>query len=130
MTFSRTCFSMASSRLQDAPREGHVKSLGKRKTGLATLITGGGARGARGALGALGVLACALAPAQADAAGLYFSDRGVRPMGRGGAFVAGADDLGAVWYNPAGIADAGSAALVDFSWLRFSVDYTRELLVR
>ena len=42
----------------------------------------------------------------AGAAGLYFSDRGVRPLGRGGAFVAGADDLGAIWYNPAGIVDA------------------------
>jgi long-chain fatty acid transport protein len=50
-------------------------------------------------------------------------------MGRGGAFVAGADDLGAVWYNPAGIADAGSAILIDGTWLRFSLDYTREMLV-
>jgi long-chain fatty acid transport protein len=91
-----------------------VKSLGSVRTGLVTLLAFAGA----------------LASARAEAAGLYFSDRGVRPMGRGGAFVAGADDLGAVWYNPAGIADAGSAALVDFSWLRFSVDYTRELLVR
>src|SRR6185312_4251225 len=67
---------------------------------------------------------------EARAAGLYFSDRGVRPMGRGGAFVAGADDLGAVWYNPAGLADAGTSVLVDFSWLRFDVDYTRQLLVQ
>lgn len=43
----------------------------------------------------------------AHAAGLYFSDRGVRSVGRGGAFVAGADDLGVVWSNPAGLADAG-----------------------
>ncbi len=50
-------------------------------------------------------------------------------MGRGGAFVAGADDVGAVWYNPAGLADAGTSVLVDFSWLRFDVDYTRQLLV-
>lgn len=61
------------------------------------------------------------------AAGLYFSDRGVRPMGRGGAFVAGADDLGSIWYNPAGLADAGTSFLADFSWLRFSDDYTRRL---
>src|SRR5204862_8256560 len=73
--------------------------------------------------------ALTLASAEAHAAGLYFSDRGVRPMGRAGAFVAGADDLGAIWYNPAGLADAGSSVLVDFSWLRFDTDYTRQLLV-
>jgi long-chain fatty acid transport protein len=50
-------------------------------------------------------------------------------MGRAGAFVAGADDLGAIWYNPAGIADAGNSLLADFSWLQFSVDYTRVLRV-
>jgi long-chain fatty acid transport protein len=50
-------------------------------------------------------------------------------MGRGGAFVAGADDLGAIWYNPAGLADAGTTFLADFSWLHFSVDYTRRLQV-
>lgn len=71
--------------------------------------------------------ACFASPA--FAAGMYFSDRGVRPMGRGGAFVAGADDLGAIWYNPAGLCDVPSGALADFGWLRFSVDYTRELLV-
>jgi long-chain fatty acid transport protein len=65
----------------------------------------------------------------ADASGLYFTDRGVRPMGRGGAFVAGADDLGAIWYNPAGLADAGTSFLLDASWLQFSVDYARELRV-
>ncbi len=65
----------------------------------------------------------------ASASGLYFTDRGVRPMGRGGAFVAGADDLGATWYNPAGIADAGNSILLDASWLQFSVDYTRVLRV-
>jgi long-chain fatty acid transport protein len=61
----------------------------------------------------------------AHAGGLFTSDRGVRPLGRGGAFVAGADDLGAIWYNPAGLADAGSSVLVDFSWLNFSAEYTR-----
>jgi long-chain fatty acid transport protein len=70
-----------------------------------------------------------LVAARADASGLYFTDRGVRPMGRAGAFVAGADDLGATWYNPAGLADAGTSLLADFSWLRFSVDYTRTLRI-
>ncbi len=50
-------------------------------------------------------------------------------MGRGGAFVAGADDVGAIWYNPAGLADAKTSLLADFSWLRFSSTYTRELRV-
>ena len=66
-----------------------------------------------------------LSSSQAHAAGLYFSDRGVRPLGRGGAFVAGADDLGAMWYNPAGLADAGTSILSDFSWLHFTSEYTR-----
>src|SRR4051812_48093155 len=66
-----------------------------------------------------------LASSNADAAGLFMTDRGVRPMGRGGAFVAGADDLGAIWYNPAGLTDAGSSVLIDFSWLNFSAEYTR-----
>jgi long-chain fatty acid transport protein len=78
---------------------------------------------------AFGFVATALVSSRALAGGLYFSDRGVRPMGRAGAFVAGADDLGAVWYNPAGLADAGTGALADFSFLRFSADYTRELRV-
>jgi long-chain fatty acid transport protein len=79
------------------------------------------------AIAALLVLSCT--PSAARASGLYFTDRGVRPMGRGGAFVAGADDLGATWYNPAGIADAGNSVLFDASWLQFDIDYTRELRV-
>ncbi len=66
---------------------------------------------------------------EARAAGLYFSERGVRPMGRAGAFVAGADDLGAIWYNPAGLADAKTSLLADFSWLRFTSEYTRVLRI-
>ena len=87
-------------------------------------------RGCRAALGsfffAASLLACA---SVAHAGGLYFSDRGVRPMGRAGAFVAGADDLGALWYNPAGLAEARTSVLADFSWLRFSSEYTRQLRV-
>lgn len=62
----------------------------------------------------------------AHASGLYFSERGVRPLGRGGAYVAGADDLGSIWYNPAGLADAGSSVLVDLAWLNYSATFTRE----
>jgi long-chain fatty acid transport protein len=85
----------------------------------------------RSSLGAAALaVACVFTFArEARAAGLYFSDRGVRPMGRGGAFVAGADDLGAIWYNPAGIADAGTSVLVDFGYLHFTDSYARELQV-
>jgi long-chain fatty acid transport protein len=64
-----------------------------------------------------------------SAAGLYFSERGVRPLARGGAFTAGADDLGAIWYNPAGVFDSGTQFLFDASWLHFSDDYTRKAIV-
>ncbi len=75
---------------------------------------------------ALATLALASVPAApARAAGLYYADRGVRPMGRAGAFVAGADDLGAIVYNPAGIYDAGGQFLIDGSWVHFTSDYAR-----
>jgi long-chain fatty acid transport protein len=70
-----------------------------------------------------------LVPTGSRGAGLYFAERGVRPLARGGAFVAGADDLGAVWYNPAGLVEADSSFLVDASWLRFSSDFTRRTQV-
>ncbi len=78
---------------------------------------------------ALTVLLASAGASDAVAGGLYFSDRGVRPMGRAGAFVAGADDLGALWYNPAGLADAGTSLLADFSWLRFTSEFTRQLRI-
>ncbi len=82
----------------------------------------------RRAIVAAALLASLGASYEAHAAGLYFSDRGVRPLGRGGAFVAGADDLGSIWYNPAGIADAGTSVLADFSWLHFTSSFTRQSL--
>ncbi|HRI63154.1 MAG TPA: outer membrane protein transport protein [Polyangium sp.] len=66
----------------------------------------------------------------ADAAGLYISERGVRPLGRGGAFVAGADDLGAIVYNPAGLADVGKTFLLDATYIHFASEYTRRTVVR
>src|SRR4051812_19545961 len=77
----------------------------------------------------IALVAAMLAGGDAHAAGLYFSERGVRPMGRAGAYVAGADDLGAIWYNPAGLADAKTSLLADFSWLRFTSEYTRTLKI-
>lgn len=70
-----------------------------------------------------------LAAAESSAAGLYFSDRGVRPMGRAGAYVAGVDDLHGIWFNPAGVTDAGDAILIDFAWLRFQNTYVRNMRI-
>lgn len=72
---------------------------------------------------------CITTAATSQGAGLYVADRGVRPLGRGGAWVAGADDLGAIWYNPAGLADAGTTLFADFSWLNFSSEYRRKTQV-
>lgn len=80
--------------------------------------------------GALAALSIAYTASSASAAGLYFPDRGVRPLGRGGAFVAGADDLGAISYNIAGTYDAGSALFLDAAWVNFASEYTRQAIVR
>lgn len=74
-------------------------------------------------------LAVLLSAATADAAGLFTADRGVRPLGRGGAFVAGADDVGAIWYNPAGLADAGTTVFIDLAWMNFSSEFKRKTQV-
>ncbi|MEZ4224397.1 MAG: outer membrane protein transport protein [Polyangiaceae bacterium] len=74
--------------------------------------------------------AIALATTSAHAGGLYFTDRGVRPLGRGGAFIAGADDAGSVAYNPAGLAFTGHQFLLDASWLQYSATYQRKTIVR
>ena len=81
-------------------------------------------------MGAMTAFTIASFCARADAAGLYLSERGVRPLGRAGAFVAGADDLGAIVYNPAGLADVGKSFLFDATYVHFSSDYTRQTLVR
>lgn len=77
----------------------------------------------------VGALALA-SSAKAHASGFQSTERGVRPLGRGGAFVAGADDLGAVSYNPAGVFDAGNGLLVDASLMLWSSEYTRRALLR
>jgi long-chain fatty acid transport protein len=62
----------------------------------------------------------------AHAGGLFVSERGSRPGARAGAFVAGADDGFSVIYNPAGLIDAGSSVLLDASYVRGTLDYTRK----
>ena len=66
----------------------------------------------------------------ASAGGLYTTDRGVRPLGRGGAFVAGADDLGALYYNPAGLVHAPRQVMLDASLMFMNIEYTRVARVR
>ncbi|MBC7171120.1 MAG: hypothetical protein H5U40_01765 [Polyangiaceae bacterium] len=53
---------------------------------------------------ALALAAAVYAPSHAHAGGFWITDRGARPMSRGFAFVAGADDPQSLWYNPAGLA--------------------------
>lgn len=61
----------------------------------------------------------------AQAGGFYLLDRQPRALGRGGAFVAGADDPGSLWYNPAGLGFAGEQLQIDATLTLLSVDYTR-----
>ncbi len=72
-------------------------------------------------------LATALAAvAPAEAGGMYLPFRGVRSGGRAGAFIAGADDVSALWTNPAGLAAlAGPAAMVDATFVSQPVEYDR-----
>jgi long-chain fatty acid transport protein len=78
-------------------------------------------------LGGFAALCFATLPSVSHAGGFYLLDRGVRPLGRGGAFVAGADDAHAIWYNPAGLVDAGNGLLLDASMVLFSNTYTRNV---
>ncbi len=65
----------------------------------------------------------------ANAGGLFLSDRGVRALGRGGAFVAGADDIEAAWYNPAGLVQAQNSVLLDVSFLNYATTFSRQTIV-
>jgi long-chain fatty acid transport protein len=65
-------------------------------------------------------------PSRVLAGGLYLTDRGSRSLGRGGAFVAGADDGQSLWYNPAGLAHAGRRQLhVDATLALFRGSFRR-----
>mgnify|MGYP000868807353 CR=1 FL=1 len=81
-------------------------------------------------LGAAALAVVVGATSAAHASGFYTADRGVRTLGRGGAFVAGGDDLNAITYNPAGIFDAGTSLLIDASVVLFRSDYTRQAILR
>ncbi|MDB4988752.1 MAG: rane protein in aromatic hydrocarbon degradation [Myxococcaceae bacterium] len=69
---------------------------------------------------------CVASP-KAHAGGLYFFDRGARALGRGGAFIAGADDPSALWYNPAGLFYSKNQMVADAVLPTLLADFTREM---
>lgn len=72
------------------------------------------------------LLAAALAPT-ADAAAFYFADTGTRGLSRSGAFVAGADDLSAQYYNPAALINLDRGMFYfNFSAFTQNVSFTRK----
>ncbi len=73
----------------------------------------------------LALLAIGLLPATARAGGLELVDRGTRPLGQGFASVAAPDDPDALWYNPAGLVDAGRQFLGGASLLWMRADFAR-----
>lgn len=64
-------------------------------------------------------------PQRAEAGGLFLTDRGTRPLGRGFAFVAGADDPQSIWYNPAGLGWSGQQLLLDATMTFLRADFAR-----
>jgi long-chain fatty acid transport protein len=63
----------------------------------------------------------------ASASGFYFGDNGAKAMMQGGAFTAQADDLTAIQYNPAGLAQLeGGSFLVDAQLLNHQVSFLRQ----
>ncbi len=66
-----------------------------------------------------------LIPANVMASGLFLAPQGVRPLSRGGAFVAGADDVNAMTYNPAGISEAKNGGLIDLTLPIHTTTYQR-----
>ncbi len=75
--------------------------------------------------GVLAMLALSLWPAEALAGGFFLTDRGTRQLGRGYAFVAGADDPFALWYNPAGLAASGQQLSFDLNWTLLDASFSR-----
>ncbi|MCB9603752.1 MAG: OmpA family protein [Sandaracinus sp.] len=75
---------------------------------------------------ALAALVATSVPAlPASAGGLFLTDRGARPLSRGFAFVAGADDPQSLWYNPAGLSWSEQQFLFDATLTFLYGSYTR-----
>jgi long-chain fatty acid transport protein len=78
------------------------------------------------ALGAVTVALCVLgAGDDARAGGQFLPGHGVRPMGRADTFVAGGDDVGVLWYNPAGLDMCGNQTLSELALIDDHQSYTR-----
>ena len=78
--------------------------------------------------GALTVaLLSVLVVSDAYAAGFFLPGRGVKPLGRGGAYVASSgQDLNALWYNPANLAGMEELQLtIDLSLIELGMEFTR-----
>lgn len=69
--------------------------------------------------------AVVLSALPASAAGLFLAPRGVGPLSQGGAFVAGANDVHALSYNPAGLSSASNTLLLDAALPMHGTTYTR-----
>ncbi len=76
-------------------------------------------------LSILGLGLAIFAPSVAHAGGFWLTDRGARPMSRGFAMVAGADDPQSLWYNPAGLGWAGTQLQLDATYTFFDGTYAR-----
>jgi len=78
---------------------------------------------------ALVLAMCTAALGSARAGGLALPVRGVRSLERAGALIAGADDVDALWLDPAGLArlagDGHRALLFDAAYVYQTVDYAR-----
>jgi long-chain fatty acid transport protein len=75
---------------------------------------------------AVALVVVLLMSSSALAGGLFLPARGARALGRGGAFTAGVDDGSAIYYNPAGLIDAGRFHLLVDGALDFQqASYTR-----
>lgn len=81
----------------------------------------------RGAFCFLAALAVCLAPALGWASGLYLPGRGVKPLGRAGAYIASSGgDLNSLWYNPSGLAGLeGTTLTLDVAIIDLAFEFDR-----
>jgi long-chain fatty acid transport protein len=66
-----------------------------------------------------------LCPKSAQAGGFFLTDRGTVPLGRAGAFVAGARGIESLWYNPAGLAGIGRSLRIEGMVTLLDASFTR-----
>ncbi len=73
------------------------------------------------------VLAASVLPCAALAAGFEYGPQGVHAVGRGGAFVLGADDPSAIWWNPSKVAFLrGTQLMINDNITRMKLDFDRD----